>query len=193
MADKKSGPAESGIPSQTTGQTSGLRHTFLRPRSRRTMKNPVLGRDVTPAPGGPQSQGIPAPNPWGADPNWRAAQLHRLRHQDYRATAARGRSRQTLERAKANLREARIALEKDDITGARRATEKALGIARATGASPMLRGTPIGAEAENTMQEAVALAMYLAETLEGLETSIGRFDREPAAEKALSRRLNTDV
>lgn len=180
MPDGNPGPPNTGGPVPAIG----MRRKFLRPRSRRTMKSPILEGPVperTPLPSSATSNHI--------EPDWRDTQRQRLRHQDYRATAARGRARQTLERAKANLREARLALEKGDLSNARHATRKALGIARATGAAPPLRGTPIGNEAESTMQEAVALAMYLAETLESMEQNDARLDREPAVEKALSRHL----
>jgi hypothetical protein len=115
---------------------------------------------------------------------------HQVLHQDFRATAARGRSRQVLERAKAHLREARLALEDGDITGARLATDKALRIAKMTGSAPSLQGTPLGVDAESTMQEAIAIAMYLSERLKGLDDGRGQFTLSAAVGRALSRRLD---
>lgn len=144
------------------------------------MKNPVPALDVGPhVPPGPLST-LPRPD----DRQLRQRRL--IRHQDFRATAARGRARQTLERAKAHIREARIALEEGELLAARRATQKALGIVRASGSAPPLRGTPVGDEAESLVQEAVAISMYLAETL---DQKSSRADRETAVHKALSRHL----
>lgn len=188
MPDGNPGPPLTGGPAQH----AGMRRKFLRPRSRRTMKSPAFALKSIEREGETSPRMIypsPATNT-GTD--WRDSQRQRLRHQDYRATAARGRARQSLERAKANLREARLALEKGDVTGAQHATRKALGIARATGAALPLRGTPIGDEAERTMQEAVALAMYLAETSDVTRENAPRLNREPAVEKALSRHLKAE-
>jgi len=162
----------------------GTRRKFLHPRSRRTMKNAVPGFEM-----GlhvPREPTLSTPTP-----DRQLRQRHLVRHQDFRATAARGRARQTLERAKAHIREARSALDDGDLLGARRATQKALGIARASGSAPPLRGTPVGDEAESLMQEAVAISMYLAETLEAMDQKRDRADLEPAVQKALSRRLHT--
>ena len=46
-------------------------------------------------------------------------------------------------------------------------------------------------EAESLMQEAVAISMYLAETLEAMDQKRDRADLGPAVQKALSRRLHT--
>jgi len=121
-----------------------------------------------------------------------ARRRHQVHHQDFRASAARGRSRQELERAKAHLREARLSLENGDIVKARRATDKALQIARLASSALPLQGTPLGSDAEDTLQEAIAIAMYLSERLENLDDGRGRFALSAAVGRALSRRLDND-
>ncbi len=120
-----------------------------------------------------------------------ARRRHQVHHQDFRASAARERSRQELERAKAHLREARLSLKNGNIIRAKHATDTALRIVRLAGSAPQLLGTSLSNDAENTLQEALAIAMYLAERLDDLSDGRGRFALSAAVGRAVTQRLDT--
>jgi hypothetical protein len=124
------------IDNKARSQVSDTRRKFRTPRSRQTLKigNLVITEHLRPP------EYILPVTPVNSDASRRRHQVH---HQDFRASAARGRSRQELERVKAHLREARLSLEIGNIIKAKRATDTALRIVRLAGSAPQLLGTPL--------------------------------------------------